>query len=201
MTDSDTIREALRTGKQHYALTPRAKAFWEDALAALDRRDAQDAKDQEHLTQVVAKHVAERAALEAERDEARAETKRVILDGGQVITRVVKRAVTAEERSRQLAEALSEAADLLERMVADNARGPDMGWTHEDEPADTLRRHVGYVISDLRDALASPSRDSAEPSMSLAAQQRRTIQRRAMRTFLDHQCRADHAVTTDEETT
>jgi hypothetical protein len=56
------------------------------------------------------------------------------------------------ERQR-LREQLDVLATSLEQSVARNKQGPDMGWTHPDEPADQLRREVGYVIEDARAAL------------------------------------------------
>lgn len=45
------------------------------------------------------------------------------------------------------------AVDDLRRIIADNKRGPDYGWTHPDEQADELQRRVGYIADDLEKAL------------------------------------------------
>ena len=40
--------------------------------------------------------------------------------------------------------------ESIRRLVDNNEQGPDYGWTHPDEEAETLRRSIRLVLDDVR---------------------------------------------------
>lgn len=100
MSYTDIIQEALDQAESYNSAGVRANpSIFTNARAALARLEAQAVLDQDQLTRVVA----ERAALEAERDE----WKRRATERREAYRDLLSRKQAAEERARLYAEALS----------------------------------------------------------------------------------------------